>query len=165
MADEATEAEWAKSKKIEEEKLKAVRALNEAEPDAKNIAYLDPEQVKVKGWSKDRQLILVKAEKLGTWATILALTGVALGVIAVVGSLVGVANRLGMASIFISGIPATISYLCFGLAVFFGIIATVSALYYRLKDGKKLGVPGWSGIGALLISAVYMLIKGFVVGL
>ena len=81
MVDKATEAEWEKSKRIEAERMKAVRALETEKSDSANVAYLDPQTTKVKGWSSDKNVILASIERLGNRSVVLAVAGVALGVV------------------------------------------------------------------------------------
>ncbi len=42
MADQETQAEWEKSKRIEAERMKAARAIAEEKPDKAYLAFLDP---------------------------------------------------------------------------------------------------------------------------
>ena len=62
MADTETE-EWAKkSKRIEAERMKAIRDLDENKADRANLGFLDANPTKVKGWSNDPNVILASAE-------------------------------------------------------------------------------------------------------
>lgn len=158
MADAETEAEWEKSRRIDEERMKAARAINEAKTDVNGLAILGPQQDKPRGWSSDSKLVIEKAEKLGMWAAILAPLGVVLMIIADMGNVVTGARGLGMFGAMF-GIFSGLGLICLAAAVFFGLIGFVTAVYYRVKLGKKLGVAGWSGTGAILIVAVYWLIR------
>ena len=154
----ATEAEWKKSKRIDEERMKAARALNEAKPDINGVAALGPQQDKPRGWSSDSRLITEKAEKLGMWAAVLAPAGVVLMIISDVGSVVTEVGKLGLFGVLFS-ILGGLGLICFAVVIFFGLIGFVTAVYYRGKLGKKLGVAGWSGMGAIMIVVVYFLIR------
>jgi hypothetical protein len=65
MADSEVEKEWEKSKRIEAERMKAIRDLEERKPDSSGLALLDPKQTKVKGWSKDPDVVIADIERMG----------------------------------------------------------------------------------------------------
>lgn len=70
MADSDTE-KWAlKSKQIEAERMKAAEDLANQKPDKSNLAFLGPKATKVKGWSKDPDVISADAERMGNRALI-----------------------------------------------------------------------------------------------
>lgn len=161
MADEETK-NWAKkTRQIEEERLKAMRASIEEEKkfDKVNLAYLDPRQVKIKGWSVDRHLLLKKTEKLGTWSAILVPIGVVMELIAEVGAIVTEMNNLGLAGVMISGLPAAVSGICLGLsAVFIPLIMGVE-LYCKIRDRRKFGMGWWSAMGAAAVLILCILLR------
>ena len=64
MVDSEVEREWEKSKRIEAERMKAVRDLEERKPDGSGLALLDPKQTKVKGWSKDPDVVIADIERI-----------------------------------------------------------------------------------------------------
>ena len=64
MADRETELVWEKSKRIEAERTKAVKALEEGDRELRvNSAFLDPENTKIKGYSRDESRIIRSIEK------------------------------------------------------------------------------------------------------
>ena len=75
-ADAETEKEWAKSKRIDEERMKAARALSDEKPDKVNLAFLGPNMTKVKGWSSNPNVILASIERMGNRSMALALGGI-----------------------------------------------------------------------------------------
>lgn len=154
-----TEAEWARSKRIEEARMQAERAIHEAKPDANALSNIDPRYVdKPKGWSTDSRLVNEKAEKLGMWAAVLAPVGVVSMIISDFGSVVSQTGGLGMFGMMFS-IFSAVGSLCLIGAVFFGLISFVTAVYYRVKLGRKLDIAGWSGGAAIAIALVYWLIR------
>ena len=159
MADKETEAEWARMRRVEAEREKARRALEGEGPNAEGLAQIGPQKGKVRGWSTDRNLLLRKTEKIGVWSIILVLAGVVMGVIADAGSIVGAVGTLGMATMIIAGIPGGISSLCFGLTTVFAVVVVPVELYYKVKDKRQFGTGWWSVITAVLVMAVYFLIK------
>ena len=108
MADSDTE-KWAlKSKQIEAERTKAARDLASQKPDKANLAFLDPKITKVKGWSKDPDVIRADAERMGNRALIFAIAGVTLSLIGYVGGMVTSTFDLGLGGIIVSGLPSSI---------------------------------------------------------
>ena len=161
MADAETEAEWEKSRRIDEERMKAARAINEAKPDAESLSHLDPSIGKPRGWTTDRAVVMASAEKLASWAGILAPAGVVLGIIGDVGAIVGSVGKLGMATALLSGIPGGLGVICLWLAIFFGMIGSITAIYYHVKQGRKLGFVGWSSMVSVVLAITYMFVRNW----
>ena len=160
MADIETK-NWAeKTRKIEEERLKAARAI--VEEDRKfskvNSAYLDAREKKIYGWSSDHHLLLSQTEKLGTWSAILAPVGVVMEIIANAGGIVTQVNGLGMVGAAISGLPGVVAGFCFSMAVLFATLVICVEIYCKIRDGHKFGVGWWSAVGAVAVLAIYALI-------
>ncbi|MBR3228787.1 hypothetical protein IKF67_00940 [Candidatus Saccharibacteria bacterium] len=158
MADAETEAEWAKSKRIEAEKAKAAKALAESKPDKSNLAFLDAPDTKVKGWSSDSNVILAHAEKMGNRSIILAVCGVVLSIIGYVGGIVSATANLGLASIIISGIPSGIGFICMGLAVLMAIITIAGEITNKVRKGRKFSSTFWSALSAIIVVVLYWLV-------
>ena len=78
MADKETEAEWKKSKRIEAEKMKAARSLAYHEEDKVNQAFLDP--AKVRGFSRDPNVVARSAERLANVSIVSTLLGILFGI-------------------------------------------------------------------------------------
>ena len=163
MADAQTEAEWAKSKQIEAEQMKAVKALAKEKPDKANLAFLNPKETKVKGWSRDADVIMASVEKMGNRALILALCGMVLGIIGAVGGTVSNVNRLGFGGVMISDLPSAVGLLCMGLAVIMAIIVVVCEIYGKVKQKKRFDATLWSAIGAIVVVILYFVVQRFVV--
>jgi len=163
MADKVTEAEWKKSKRIEAERAKAVEDLTKEKPNQENLAYLDPQSTRVKGWSRDTNVILASVERIGNRAVVLAFAGVVLGIIGYAGGMVSGVFNLGMAGVLVSGLPSGVSFLCLGAAVLMAIITMGSEIFYKVKDKKKLSAAFWSAIGAVVVVVVYSVIQQLII--
>lgn len=157
MADTETE-EWAKkSKRIEAERMKAIRDLDENKADRANLGFLDANPTKVKGWSNDPNVILASAERMGNRSIALAVVGVMFSIIGFAGSIVSSTFKLGTAGGMISGIPSAIGGVCMGTGVLMGLIAIGSELYNKRRFGRKLTSTFWSGVSAIAVIVVYFL--------
>lgn len=163
MADQETEAGWEKSKRIEAERTKAAQALKAEKSDSTNLAYLDPKETKVKGWSSDKDVILASVERLGNKSMILAVSGVALGVIGYGGGMVSNGFRLGMAGIMVSGLPSGLSFICLGLAVIMAVVVIGSEILRKIKEKQKFSAAFGSAVGAVVTVAVYVLIRWLII--
>lgn len=163
MADKETEAEWEKSKRIEAERMKAVRASKAEKPSQENLAYLDPQATKVKGWSNDKNVIMASAERMGNKAVILAFAGIVLGIIGYAGGTVTEVFRLGMAGIMIAGLPSGVSFVCLGVAVLMALITIGSEISGKMKYKKKFGAAFWSAVGAVIAVVIYGLVRWLII--
>lgn len=159
MADSDTE-KWAlKSKQIEAERMKAAEDLANQKPDKSNFAFLDPKATKVKGWSKDPDVIRADAERMGNRALIFAIAGVMLSLIGYVGGMVTSSFKLGLGGVIISGLPSSIGYVCLAIAVLLGLIVMGQELYLRIKRGAKLTSVFWTSFSVILVVVVYLAIQ------
>lgn len=159
MADGDTE-KWAlKSKQIEAERMKAARDLAGQKPDKANLAFLDPKSTKVKGWSKDPDVIKADIERMGNRALIFAVAGAALSLIGYVGGIVTSSFKLGLGGVMISGLPSGIGYLCLGIAVLLGLIVMGVELYQKIRKGAKLTSAFWTGFSAMLVVVAYLAVQ------
>ncbi|MBQ2623320.1 hypothetical protein IJG12_03305 [Candidatus Saccharibacteria bacterium] len=157
MADTDTE-KWAlESKQIEAERQKAIQALEDEKPSKANLAFLDPKSTKVKGWSKDSDVVSADSERMGNRALILALSGVFLGIIGYFGS----KANTGFGDIIISGLPSGLSSICLGIATILGMVVTGMELYWRIHQKKKLTLSFWTGLSAVLIVVIFFIVKTF----
>lgn len=163
MADRETK-EWAeKSRQIEAERLKAAKDLNERTQDKSNLAFLNPTDTKVKGWSSDKNVMMASIERMGNRAIVLAIAGVVLGVIGYVGGIVSDLSNLGAAGAIISGMPSGISFICLVIAVIMAIITIGGEVYNRVKLGQKFSASIWSATGAIVVVTLYLLVRSLVV--
>ena len=165
MADAETEAEWEKSKRIEAERAKAAAAVEHEKPSRENLAYLDPSRTKVKGWSRDPNVMLASAERMGNRSIALAVGGAVLSFIGMAGDMVTVVGGLGMAGVIISTLPQALGFLCMGLAVLMAVIVLVLGVAQKVKYGRKLPASFWSAVGTLVVVGLAVLVRGWIVGL
>lgn len=140
MADAETEAEWAKSKRIEAERAKANKALAAGleKEQKRNAAYLAMDSSRVKGYSRDPQVIMHSAEKFADIGLICAAAGLVFAILNMMAMLVTIANRLGLAGAALSGILGAGQGLGFGLGAFFALLSFGAAVYCRIKSGIKI---------------------------
>lgn len=159
MADSDTE-KWAlKSKQIEAERTKAARDLASQKPDKANLAFLDPKTTKVKGWSKDPDVIRADAERMGNRALIFAIAGVTLSLIGYAGGIVTSSSRLGVGGVIISGLPSGIGYTCLGIAILLGLIVMSIELYYKIKKDTKLTSTFWTGFSVIIVTVLFLIVR------
>lgn len=163
MADKETEKEWEKSKRIDAERIKAARALSNEKQDKTNLAFLDPNMTKVKGWSSDPNVILASIERMGNRSMALALGGVVLSVIGYVGGMVTSSFRLGMAGVIISALPSGAGMILVGLAILMSLIVIGTEITYKIKSGRKFSSSFWTAVGTLVIVALYILISSWLI--
>ncbi len=156
--DEETKKEWEKSKRIEAERMKAARELEKTAEDKTNLAFLDPNATKVKGWSNDPDVILSNEERMGNRAIILAFCGVVLDLIGSVGEIVSSTFNLGLGGV-IFVIPTIVGLFCIGLAALMAIVAIGCEIYFKAKRGRKFNIAFWSSIWAIIIVILYVAIK------
>ena len=161
MADEQTEAEWAKSKRIEAERMKAARAMADEKIDKTNLAFLDPKSTKVKGWSNDPDVVLADGEKMGNRALIFAISGLVLSSIGAIGGIVSSTFNLGLAGAVLA-IPSGISLVCIWAAVLMALVAIACEIYLKVKKARKFSVAFWSSICTIVLIIIYYAIRWLV---
>lgn len=156
MADPEVEQEWEKSKRIEAERIKAVQDLEESKPDKSSLAYLDPKHTKVKGWSKDPDVVVADIERMSNRALIFVIGGVILAFVGSAGGIVGQSFQLGMAGVIISELPSGVGMLLMGLGVLMALITIGVEIYFRIKKGRKIGSSFWTAIAAIVVVGLYI---------
>ena len=162
MADTQTKEEWAKSKRIEAERMKAARALAEEKPDKSGLAFLEPKSTKVKGWSNDSNVVLADGEKMGNRALIFAIAGMVLYFISSMGSVVSSTFNLGMAGVILE-IPGLIGLVCVAIAILMAIAGISCEVYLKLKKGRKLSLAFWSSFITILLIVIYCVVRWLIV--
>lgn len=163
MVDKKTETDWEKSRRIETERMKAVRAIEAEESNKANLAYLDPQMTKIKGWSRDPNVILASAERIGNRSIVLSISGVALSIVGYAGEMVTSTFNLGMAGVMIAGLPSGIGFFCMALSVLMAIIAIGSEINCRIKNKRKFGATFWSAIGAIFTVVIYGVVRWLII--
>lgn len=155
MADSETEAEWAKSKRIEEERKKAAQALLEEKPSKANLAYLDPKQQKRGGFSKDPDATLDSAEKFSEKSMMLVMLGVPLCVIGMLGSVVSQGSSSGTGIAIMSGILMGVGGIGVAIAVFLAIVSLVVVLIWGRRSKRKISNALWPAITTIVVSIIF----------
>ena len=162
MADKETE-EWAKkTRAIEAERAKAAREVEKEQSSKVNVSYLDPRLTKVKGFSRDPNVIRANTERMADRSVIFAIGGVVLNIIGRVGAMVATTSRLGAAGAMIAGLPEAIGMFGMGLAVLMALISGGSEVVFKLKYGRKLGAAFWSAVGAIATVAIYQIVSALI---
>lgn len=158
MADEQTQVEWEKSKRIEAERMKAARALADETPDKSNLAFLDPKATKVKGWSADSDVILADGEKVGNRSLIFAIAGIVLSVIGSMGSIVSTTFNLGLAGVILD-IPRWIGVVLMAIAVLMAIVSIVCEVYFKAKRKRKFSIAFWTSLCVVILVVLYFVVQ------
>lgn len=159
MADPETEREWEKARRIEAERMKAVHEYEKIKPDNSNLAYLDPKHTKVKGWSKDPDVIAADIERMGNRALIFVIGGVVMALIGHAGSTVGEVFQLGMASVIISGLPSGIGVLLMGIGSLMALVTIGVEIYFMVKKGRKINSSFWTAVAAVGVVAIFIVVR------
>ena len=159
MADSEVEKEWDKSKRIEAERMKAIRDLEERKPDSSGLALLDPKQTKVKGWSKDPDVVIADIERMGDRALIFVIGGVVLAIIGYVGGMATEGFHLGAGGVIISGLPNGIGLLSMGVGALMALATIGVDIYFRVRSRRKLGSSFWTAIVAIVVVVIYFVVR------
>ena len=159
MADSVTEKWASKSKQIEAERMKAAKDLANQKPDKSNLAFLNPKATKVRGWSKDLDVIKTDVERMSNRALIFAIAGVTLSLIGYVGGLVTLSSNLGIGGVIVSGLPSGIGYICLAIAVLLGLIVMSWESYQKIKRGVKLTSAFWTGFSAIIVAFLFFIVR------
>ena len=158
MADAETEAEWAKLRRIDEEKQKAARAIENEKVDKTNLTYLDPKSTKQKGFSRDRDVVMRAVEKFTNYSVIFVVFGVVLKVISRAGGIVSEVSHIGAGGAIISGLPGALGMVCLIAAVVAAIAGIISSIWAKSKYGAKMSYTLRVSIITLVIFGVFELI-------
>lgn len=159
MADKETELEWEKSKRIEAERMKAVKDLEEQKPDKISLAYLDPKMTKVKGWSKDPDVMLASTERMANRAVVLVISGAVLSIIGMAGGIVTETSNLGLGGVLISGLPSGVGMLLMGIGAIMSLVVIGFQLYARFRLGRKFDTSFWAAVGALIFNILFWMAR------
>lgn len=156
MADQETEAEWAKSKRIEAERMKAAKALAETKADNSNLAYLDPRTTKIKGFSRGREAILLSVERLGNFSAVMVVGGVIIKLVmlSVIGLMLNSAGQYMRAIIDDIGMGAIL------VGMFVAVFVLLAAAWFYYKYRFRPRSPIWTAGSALIIGVIYTVVSG-----
>ena len=152
--DEETKKEWEKSKQIEAERMKAVRALEEDDKEARiNSAFLDPENRKVKGYSRDTTRIMRSIEKASEFSMGCVILGVIFNSSLRIAAMIGVNAAFGMLVQIISAIGLVL----LGISAILALVSLTYSFRYKKTenyDNKNIIITSST---ALLILLAYIL--------
>ena len=157
--DEKTKAEWEKSKRIEAEKMKAMRDLN-ARNERLNTAYLDP--TKAHGFSRDPNTIMKNAERMANISIIFAPVGVLFGILSLIFDIVAFANKLGLAGAGISILLNIVQYVGIGVGVLAGLVSLGCTIVFARRSKYDVKYILITSICALSLIAVYYIALYFI---
>ena len=155
MADAETEAEWAKLRRIEKEKQKAVKALEKTESDKTALSYLDPRPAKTTGFSRNRETVMRAVEKFANASIIFIIAGVVLSFIARAGGIVSGVNNLGMGAVIISGLPSALGMACLVVAAVSAVTGIISSIYTKVKYKTDMKYTLLVSITTLIIFGIF----------
>ena len=151
MADRETELEWEKSKRIEAERTKAVKALEEGDKELRvNSAFLDPENTKIKGYSRDESRIIRSIEKVSGLSIGFVILGIVMVSMSRVSIMVGAPAPLAILFNIISTI---------GMVVLFASpILAVVALWFNYRSNKNDKSVITNSVVALVVFVIYVIV-------
>ena len=147
MADQETEAEWEKSRRIEAERMKAERAMEEDKSAQINSALLDMKPTNVKGLEQGTERKLRSIERAGDFSVGIAVLGVVVRFV-----IMNIPLPLGI----LVKVIMLIGLLMLGVSVIFAVVSLVYAFYY--KDKTKFNFKGVvvTASAALAIVVIYV---------
>lgn len=155
--DEATKKEWEKSKRIDEEKMKALRDLNAEKKSKADLAYLDPKPTKLKGYERGETAIMMSCERFANIAGISTFIGVFVSIIISSMFFSGMIDNMaiGMMSNIIRGIGSALII----IGAISAVVSLLASAYYYYKYRHKASAAIWTSVISLAVLAIYLLIS------
>ena len=159
MADSEIEKEWAKSKRIEKERMKAFHDTEAQKGHPENKAFLTP--VKPSKWRfySDPDVTIRTAEKLTNAGVIMSVTGVVLMIIGIVGEVTSFANKLGAGAAIIAGLPTGLGLGLIGVAMFITVPSLVVAIIVGAKNKRNVKSVIWAVAFSIVLVVVFFVLK------
>lgn len=158
MADKETEQEWAKLRRIEAEKEKARKAIEEEDKKQGkvNAAFLDSMSgAKVRGFSRGSEALRQSSERLANWSTTLGVCGIIVDFLSRIVDVRG----LGMAGAMMIGAINAIGFGMIGIAAFLAVFNIGAMLFSHKKRGISMAnLPLKSTAMVLTVVVIYELI-------
>ena len=161
MADKETEAEWEKSMRIEAEKMKAARSLAYHEEDKTNQAFLDP--AKVRGFSRDPNVVARSAERLANISIVFTLLGILFGIFLQLVSIEIETFRLGLAGSGIAMVFGAINSVGIGVGALTGAIALVCGVVMLKRTARKLKPAIITAVISLTLIIIYYIVQYLII--
>ncbi len=155
------DGEIEKYQRIKVEREKAAEALrSEDEKEMKrNSAYLALGDAKVRGYTRDPNVVMRGAERLANISVILAMFSVVMGLLSVAAQMISIVNNLGMASAVIVGIPVAISGISGVVSLGLAVLALWGAIMYGKKSRFRVKNTVVAAIASIVIVGGYQLVK------
>ena len=162
MADKETEQEWARLRRIEAEKDKARKAIEEEDKKQwkVNAAFLDSMSgAKVRGFSRGSEALRQSSERLANWSTTLGVCGIIVDFLSRIVDVRG----LGMAGAMMIGVINVIGFGMIGIAAFLAAFNIGAILFSHKKHGISIvNLPLRATAMVLGIIIIYELIWFFI---
>ena len=153
--DEETKKEWEKSKRIDEERMKAVRDLDATAESKANLAYLDPKPTRLKGFERGEHAIMMSTERLANISAAVLVGGILITLI--VRGILGSGFSFGLAMGYAIMIIQTLGSILLAVAVVTSVASLLASLYYYIKYHKKSSGALWTaGIVAVILIIYYI---------
>ncbi|MBR0242760.1 hypothetical protein IJQ51_02320 [Candidatus Saccharibacteria bacterium] len=161
MADQETEARWAKLRRIEAEKTKAARDLEERGENKANLAYLPI--TKPRGFSRDPNAIMQSAERMANISVIFCLLGVVFGVFENIFAMVMSANPYSsMGGGAIAIIFSAVNALGIGVAAITSVVALICTVVFARRTKRKVKPIIITASTSLILIVFYYLVQNLV---
>lgn len=161
MADQETEARWAKLRRIEEEKAKAARDLEERDENKANLAYLPV--IKPRGFSRDPNVIMQSAERMANISITFCLLGVIFGIFNWIFSVIATTNNLGASGgAVIAMVFNAINILGIGVAIITGIVTLGCTAVFARRTKRKVKPIIITASTSLILIVIYYLVQNLI---
>lgn len=161
MADQETEARWAKLRRIEEEKAKAARDLVERGENKANLAYMPI--TKPRGFSRDPNVIMQSAERMANISIVFCSLGVIFGIFNWIFSVIATMNNLGASGgAVIAMVFNAINILGIGVAIITGVVALGCTVVFARRTKRKVKPIIITASASLILIVIYYLVQNLI---
>ena len=161
MADQETEARWAKLRRIEEEKAKAARDLEERGENKANLAYLPV--IKPRGFSRDPNIIMQSAERMANISITFCLLGIIFGIFNNIFLVIMQSNpssaQVGAA---IMAVIGAVNMLGIGIAIVTGIVTLGCTAVFARRTKRKVKPIIITASTSLILIVRYYLVQNLI---
>ena len=157
MADKETELEWAKSRRIEAERMKAIKAMETDKPDNSGLALLKIESAdnRVVGFTRGKEANVNSIEKLSNTSVTVIIGGIAFDLLlwAIRGLML---NDAGNQMVYYLRLAGEIAL---GAASFIAVFSIIMSLWYHFRHQYELGTHFRTAMIALGLAIIYAVIR------
>lgn len=162
MADQETEARWAKLRRIEEEKAKAARDLEERDENKANLAYLPV--IKPRGFSRDPNVIMQSAERMANISITFCLLGIIFGIFNNIFLVIMQSNpssaQVGAA--IMAAVIGAVNMLGIGIAIVTGIVTLGCTAVFARRTKRKVKPIIITASTSLILIVIYYLVQNLI---